>query len=96
MDLPLWQIDNALTQLRNAGKLDDCAGILLGRWANCTAPAGQEDSLSIQEIIEELVLPCNKPVLAGLPCGHGLPTMSLPLGAVCAMDADDRTLEVLV
>lgn len=96
VDLPLWQIDNALTQLRNAGKLDDCAGILLGRLANCTASAGQEDSLSIQEIIEELVLPCNKPVLAGLPCGHGLPTMALPLGAVCAMDADATALEVLV
>lgn len=95
VDLPLWQIDNALTQLRNAGKLDECAGILLGKWVNCTAPDDQADSLTIEEIIEELVLPSNKPVLSGLPCGHSLPTMSLPLGAVCAMDADASTLEVL-
>lgn len=88
-----YRIDGMLTQLRNAGKLDDCAGILLGCWTDCE-PEYPDRTLTIPQIIEEVVLPAGKPVLSGLPCGHSLPTMSLPLGAMAVMDADARTLEV--
>ena len=30
-----YRLDGMLTQLRNAGKFDDCAGILLGYWTDC-------------------------------------------------------------
>lgn len=88
-----YRIDGMLTQLRNAGKLDDCVGILLGYWTDCQ-PEYPEKTLLIPDVIEEVVLPAGKPVLSGLPCGHSKPTMSLPLGAVAVMDADRRTLEV--
>ena len=88
-----YRIDGMLTQLRNAGKLDDCAGILLGYWTDCV-PEYPDRTLTIPQIIEEIVLPAGKPTLAGIPCGHSLPTMSLPLGAVAIMDADEKTLEV--
>jgi len=87
------RIDEMLTQLRNAGKLDECAGILLGPWTRCT-PEDPENTLELEEIIEELILPTGKPVLGGLSCGHVLPTMSLPLGARAILDAGARTLEV--
>ena len=90
-----YRIDGMLTQLRNAGKLDDCAGILLGYWTDCQ-PEYPDRTLTIPQIIEEVVLPAGKPTLAGLPCGHSLPTMCLPLGAAAVMDADARTLEVCV
>lgn len=88
-----YRIDAMLTQLRNAGKLDDCAGILLGYWTDCN-PEYPERTLLIPEILDELVLPAGKPTLSGLPCGHSLPTMALPLGATVTMDADRKTLEV--
>ncbi len=88
-----YRIDGMLTQLRNAGKFDQCAGILLGYWTDCL-PEYPEKTLLIPEIVREVVVPCGKPILAGLPCGHSLPTMSLPLGAVAVMDADAKTLEV--
>lgn len=88
-----YRIDAMLTQLRNAGKFSQCAGILLGYWTDCE-PECPEKTLLIPQIIEEVVLPCGKPVLAGLPCGHSLPTMSLPMGAAAVMDADRKTLEV--
>jgi len=94
VDEATYRIDDMLTQLRNAGKFDDCAGVLLGYWTNCT-PENPERTLEIPEIVREVVLPCGKPVLAGLPCGHSLPTMSLPLGATVCMDADEKTLEVI-
>ncbi len=88
-----YRIDAMLTQLRNAGKLDQCAGILLGGWTDC-APDPSEDTLTLDDILRQVVLPTGKPVLSGLPAGHVLPTMSLPLGATVAMDADAKTLEV--
>ncbi len=88
-----YRLDGMLTQLRNAGKFDDCAGVLLGEWVDCT-PEDPERTLTICEILEEVVLPAGKPVLAGLACGHALPTMSFPLGAAARMDAAAGTLEV--
>ena len=88
-----YRIDGMLTQLRNAGKFADCAGILLGYWTDCE-PEYPDRTLTLPEIIEEVILPAGKPILSGLACGHSLPTMSLPLGAMAVMDADTKTLEV--
>lgn len=87
-----YRLDGMLTQLRSAGKFDDCAGVLLGQWTDCP-PEYPEKTLEIPEIIREVVLPCGKPVLSGLPCGHSLPTMSLPMGLTVVMDAGKKTLE---
>lgn len=89
-----YRLDGMLTQLRSAGKFDDCAGILLGYWTDCT-PEYPDKTLEISEILREVVLPCGKPILSGLSCGHSLPTMSLPLGRAVVMDADEKTLEAL-
>lgn len=89
-----YRVDDMLTQLRNAGKFANCAGVLFGAWTDCP-PEVPERTLEIPEIIREVVLPAGKPVMAGLACGHVLPTMSLPLGATVVMDADNQTLEAL-
>lgn len=89
-----YRIDGMLTQLRNAGKFDGCAGILLGAWTDCT-PECPERALLLPEIFREVIVPAGKPVLGNLPCGHVLPTMSLPMGALARMDAGARTLEIL-
>ena len=88
-----YRIDGMLTQLRNAGKFDDCAGVVLGAWTDC-APEDPERALTLREIFDELIVPAGKPVLADLACGHVLPTMTLPLGARVVMDADQKALEV--
>jgi len=89
------RVDVMLTQLRNAGKLDGCAGFLLGGWTDCV-PDRDEASLTLEEIFRELLLPTGKPILANLPAGHLLPSMSLPLGAMAVLDADQKTLEVCI
>lgn len=88
-----YRVDGMLTQLRNAGKLDQCAGIVLGAWTDCV-PEYPEKTLELREIFDELIAPAGKPVLMGLACGHCIPTLSLPLGAPAVLDADARTLEV--
>lgn len=87
-------IDRMLTQLRLAGKLDDCAGIIFGDFCDCPVEYPQF-GLTIEEIIRDIVAPCGKPVFTGLQAGHVAPKLTLPLGVRCRMDADACTLTVL-
>lgn len=89
-----YRVDGMLTHLRNGGKLQDCAGIVLGHWEKCGVPEGK-DSLTLEQIFRELLAPLGKPVLMGLACGHCLPTLSLELGGRCRLDASARTLTML-
>ena len=89
-----YRLDAMLTQLRNAGKFGDCAGIVLGAWTDCPTEDPAR-TLPLTDIFRELLLPAGKPVLMGLPCGHVLPTLSLPLGETVRLDASAGTMEVL-
>ena len=89
-----YRVDAMLTQLRNAGKFADCAGVLLGYWTDCV-PEDPDKTLTLPEIFEELIAPAGKPAVMGLACGHSLPTMALPLGGMAALDADAGTLELM-
>lgn len=95
----LYRIDRMLTQLRNGGKFHDCAGILLCDFHNCPPenakkPASPSDSLTLEQIFEEVVLPAGKPTLYNIACGHCSPVLTLPLGANADMDADKK--EILI
>jgi muramoyltetrapeptide carboxypeptidase len=46
-------------------------------------------------VIQEIVLPCGKPVLAGVEAGHCAPTLTLPLGVRWRLDADRAALTLL-
>jgi len=87
-------IDRMLTQLRLAGKLDDCAGIVFGDFKNCEIEY-KEFGFTIEEIIREVAAPCGRPIFTGFQAGHCTPKITLPYGISCRMDADRCTLEVL-
>ena len=87
-------VDRMLTQLRLAGKFDDCAGVVFGDFADCNIEY-PEFGLTLEEIIRDVVAPCGKPIFTGLRCGHCSPKLTLPLGVKCRMDADACTLTVL-
>lgn len=87
-------VDRLLTQLRLAGKFEDCAGVVFGDFNNCEIEYPQF-GLTIEEIIRDVVAPCGKPVFTGLQSGHCTPKLTLPLGVRCRMDANTCTLDVL-
>ena len=89
-----YRIDRMLLMLKQADKLRACAGILLGAFTDCAAQDPAE-SLTLREVITELLLDEGKPILGALQCGHIMPTMSLPLGVNINLDATNRTLRVL-
>lgn len=87
-------VDRMLTQMRLAGKFDDCAGVVFGDFADCPIEY-PEFGLTLEEIIRDVVGPCGKPVFTGLRCGHCTPKLTLPFGVNCRIDADKCTLTVL-
>jgi len=81
---PPYAIDRSLTQLRQAGKLDHLAGLLVGTFHRC----GRDPQAvaTIRASILEATAASGCPVVAGVPCGHGDRQMALPLGALCEID----------
>ncbi|MDR0271918.1 MAG: LD-carboxypeptidase [Clostridiales bacterium] len=70
---PPYRVDRLLLQLKHAGKLKHAAGFLLGDFSPETAE-------TIKPAVSELLIPEGKPIIAGLPCGHTMPNITLPLG----------------
>ena len=86
-----YRIDGMLTQLRNAGKFADCAGIILGAWTDCP-PEYPEKTLLLPEIFQQLIVPAGKPTIADFACGHCATTSALAMGRVCRLDAANGTV----
>jgi muramoyltetrapeptide carboxypeptidase len=91
-DDEVYSMDNGLTHLRNAGKLDGVAGIVIGDMPGKHSGVTQE--LSLEDVLEELLEPLGIPVIAGLPIGHGKHHATVPIGALATLDADAGTLVV--
>lgn len=83
-----------LNQLRLAGVFERCEGVAIASWTRCDA-AGGKPSLTLEEILRDLVVPGGKPVLAGIEAGHGVTSLTLALGMRHRMDTDSLALEML-
>ena len=85
----IYSVDRMLTQLRLAGVFDRCAGIVFGMFSECRN-AYPDFGLTLEQVINDVVLPCGKPVLTGLCFGHQQPSLTFPLGVRVTLDADRR------
>lgn len=78
-----YQVDRALMHLKQAGKLRNVRGIILGEFPECAAADGGE---SLREIAMRILLPSEHrpgrlPVVFGAAIGHtSRPMLTLPLG----------------
>lgn len=91
-----YRLDRLLTQLRQAGKLDCLAGLVLGTMANCPTVDGVGPLDVVQACCGDL--PC--PIGFGLPAGHdssgpGCLNLALALGAQVCLDTVRGTLTAL-
>ncbi len=89
-----YAVDRMLTHLRLAGAFNACAAVVFGGFTRCE-PEYPDFGLTLEQVIAEIVVPCGKPVLTGLACGHITPTLTLPLGVRCRVDAEQGTLAML-
>ena len=92
-----YSIDRMLTQLRLAGKFDSAAGVIFGE-CNACRPSdykpGFESTLSLGEVLDEILGKLRIPVLGGLTFGHTDDQLTLPLGVMATLDADKGELVI--
>lgn len=92
-----YRIDRMLTQLRLAGKFNDAAGIVFGECRDCGPREYQpsfESTLSLGEVLDEILSQAKAPVYSGLTIGHTDDQLTLPLGVMASLDADRCALTI--
>lgn len=87
---PPYRIDRMLTQLRQAGKLDAVAGVILGDMHGCTSGPGE--AVGVRDVIREAFGAVRYPVVSGLASGHGRSATTLPLGVRARLAGERLTL----
>ena len=88
-----YRIDGMLSHLRNAGAFDQCAGVCLGQFTDCTNE-DENFGFTIRQIAEDLIVPSGKPLVMDLRFGHTRPTMTFPIGYPARMDARKGSISV--
>ena len=91
---PMSKIEKWIFHLRNAGKLDKCRGIVLGQFTkveNAEEPSYDENEVTLAALRNLAI-----PVVCNVQSGHGKPMMTLPLGTLCTLDADEGRISFKV
>ena len=90
----VYRLDSMMTQLRQAGMFEKCAGVVLGGFTNCTEEY-EDYALHLEDIIRDIIVPAGKPVLGNMAIGHMDTKITVPLGVRCRLDAEAGTLEFI-
>ncbi len=85
-----YRWDRMITHLLNCGLLQQVAGIAIGLNADCEDPkakTAKEYRQTLEEVLQERLLPLKIPVVTGLPFGHVSNNATLPVGVNATLDA---------
>jgi muramoyltetrapeptide carboxypeptidase len=88
---PIYKIDRMLTTLALAGKFEQCAGIIFGTFTGCEREEKSYEGgldLTLEEVINNTVVPFNIPIISNFKAGHSFPQPTLPLGTNVKINAD--------
>jgi muramoyltetrapeptide carboxypeptidase len=83
-----YVIDRYLNHLRNAGKFDKIAGLMLGSFTNCVKKDSDKDSFTTEEVFEDFFRDLSCPIVSGLAFGHSGITTTIPIGVNALIDID--------
>lgn len=89
----VYRIDRMLVQLEASGALSRVAGIAFGQFTEIPEDDANVDR-PIERILREFAERIGVPCVMDFPIGHVADHVTLPLGAVVELDADDGTLVV--
>ncbi|MFC6020603.1 LD-carboxypeptidase [Plantactinospora solaniradicis] len=87
---PPYKVDRMLTHLRRAGVLAGVAGVAVGQFTDCA----DNWAVGVAEVLAERLGDLGVPVLGGLPIGHGVGQLTVPVGVPATLDATAGTLTV--
>ncbi|EST54812.1 peptidase U61 [Brevibacillus panacihumi W25] len=87
-----YRVDRMLTQLALGGVFEDCAGVILGTWTNCESK--KREGFSVWDVVQNIVVPYEKPTIWNIQIGHGAVNMALPFGVEATLDATAGKLTI--
>ena len=88
----VYALERMLNQLFRAGVLEGAAGLVFGDFTGCRN-AYRED-YGPEGLLRDFFSGWPRPVLYNLRSAHCSPMVTLPLGALCAIDGDSGGMEV--
>ncbi len=87
-----YRIDRMLTQLRQSCDLTKASAIVLGIFEDCE---GGDNSLSLEETLEDRLGDLGIPVIYGMSFGHIHHQFTFPIGIEAAIDTNEETITFL-
>lgn len=90
-----YRIDRYLTQLINAGVMEQVAGIVLGdfRYSDAHRKNDTQQGLqTMEEVFQDRLGDLGIPVLMNVPFGHIKPKLTIPFGALVILDCENRNI----
>ncbi|MHC1683859.1 MAG: LD-carboxypeptidase [Clostridiaceae bacterium] len=88
---PINTVYRYINHLRLAGKFKECAGIIMGECSDCMTAYDK----TYEDLINEVMIPLNKPLMTNLASGHGKYKMAIPIGAQANLNTYNNTLTIL-
>lgn len=91
----IGNFDRTVFQLRDAGKLDNVRGILLGQFTDMDI---DRPDYGPERVVMDALRSSGRPdadqvpVISGIQSGHGFPMIALPIGAVCEMNTVSKKI----
>ncbi|AFY31670.1 LD-carboxypeptidase [Calothrix sp. PCC 7507] len=89
----VYRVDRMLTQLKNAGILNQIAGFIFGQCTNCAS--GDEPNFTLMQVLQEHIIPLGIPAWYGSMIGHIKDKFTVPVGAEVEINANAGTIQML-
>ena len=91
-----YRIDRMLTHLINAGKLQQCAGIICGAFTGEEPEQSDEWKQNFEDVLRDRLIPLGIPVAIGFPFGHVDINATLPVGVPARLVADREQSDLII
>lgn len=89
-----YRVDRMFSTLKLMGALDQIAGFIFGECSDCS-PGDGYGSLTLDEILDDYILPLKIPAYRGAMIGHIPEQFIVPVGGQVEMDAEAGTFRLL-
>ncbi len=91
----VYRLDRLLTQLQLAGILEQLSGFIFGQCTHCPQGEDGEPSLTLDQVLGDLLKPLGIPAWSGAAFGHVQDKWTLPVGLTVEIDAELGTIQML-
>jgi muramoyltetrapeptide carboxypeptidase len=89
----VYRVDRMLTQLNNAGILNQVSGIIFGQCTNCKP--GEAPTFALIEVLKDHIQPLGIPAWYGSMIGHIKDKFTVPVGVEVEIDASLGSIKML-